>query len=121
MKGKWVCNLLGKILLKKAEVHKDDLKERSDAEIQRSGQPLCIHELYNGEGARPFLHEENMLYRGLSLVSGFPSDLVLDEHLLKSTSCVEYGFVGEFNLSVTILQCTQLRVRACWLIFPPMC
>ena len=69
-------------MVKKAEIHKDDLKERSDAEIQRSGQPLCIYEPYNGEGAWPFLHEGNTLYRGLSLVSGFSSDLVLDEHLL---------------------------------------
>lgn len=56
-------------MVKKTEVHKDDLKERSDAEIQRSGQPLCIYEPYHGEGAWAFLHDENTLYRGVSLVS----------------------------------------------------
>ena len=56
-------------MVKKAEVHKDDLKERTDSEILRSGQPLCIYELYDGKGTWPFLHDENTLYRGLSLVS----------------------------------------------------
>ncbi|XP_073396654.1 uncharacterized protein [Physcomitrium patens] len=54
-------------MVKKTEVHKDDLKERSDAEIQRSGQPLCIYEPYHGTGAWPFLHDENTLYRAISL------------------------------------------------------
>lgn len=58
-------------MVKKAEVHKDDLKEQSDAEIQRSGQPLCIYEPYHGEGAWAFLHNDNTLYRGVSLVSNF--------------------------------------------------
>lgn len=56
-------------MVKKTEVHRDDLKERTDGEIQRSGQPLCIYEPYHGEGAWPFLHDENNLYRGVSLVS----------------------------------------------------
>jgi hypothetical protein len=30
---------------------------------------LCIYEPYHGKGAWPFLHVENTLYRGLSLVS----------------------------------------------------
>lgn len=56
-------------MIRKTEVRKDELKERSDAEIQRSAQPLCIYEPYHGKGAWPFLHVENTIYRGLSLVS----------------------------------------------------
>lgn len=66
-------------MVKKTEVHKDDLKERSDAEIQRSGQPLCIYEPYHGEGSWAFLHDENTLYRGLSLVSNSLSALAINK------------------------------------------
>ncbi|XP_024359045.1 uncharacterized protein [Physcomitrium patens] len=54
-------------MIRKTEVRKDELKERSDAEIQRNAQPLTIYEPYHGKGAWPFLHEENTLFRGLSL------------------------------------------------------
>ena len=56
-------------MVRKTEVHKDDLKERSDEELERTGQPLCIYEPYHGKGAWPFLHKENSLYRGLAIVS----------------------------------------------------
>ena len=56
-------------MVRKAEVHKDDLKERSNEELERTGQPLCIYEPYHGKGAWPFLHKENSLYRGLTIVS----------------------------------------------------
>lgn len=58
-------------MIRKTEVRKDELKERSDAEIQRNAQPLTIYEPYHGKGAWPFLHEENTLFRGLSLVRNF--------------------------------------------------
>lgn len=58
-------------MIRKTEVRKDELKERSDAQIQRGAQSLCIYEPYHGRGAWPFLHTDNYtLYRGLSLVSG---------------------------------------------------
>lgn len=56
-------------MIRKTEVRKDELKERSDAQIHRGAQSLCIYEPYHGRGAWPFLHVENTLYRGLSLVS----------------------------------------------------
>lgn len=40
--------------------------ERDEGELERTGQPVCIYEIYNGAGAWPFLHHGS-LYRGLSL------------------------------------------------------
>ncbi|CAH1420920.1 unnamed protein product [Lactuca virosa] len=53
---------------KKADRNKNDLHERDDGELQRTGQPLCIYEPYFGQGAWPFLHHES-LYRGFGLTS----------------------------------------------------
>lgn len=41
---------------------------RDEGELERTGQPICIYEIYNGAGGWPFLHHGS-LYRGLSLVS----------------------------------------------------
>ncbi|KAL9663139.1 hypothetical protein QQ045_027978 [Rhodiola kirilowii] len=51
---------------KKADRFKNDLHEREDGELERTGQPLCIYEPYYGEGAWPFLHHKS-LYRGIGL------------------------------------------------------
>lgn len=51
---------------KKADRNKNDLHERDDGELERTGQPLCIYEPYFGQGAWPFLHHES-LYRGFGL------------------------------------------------------
>nr|XP_043613624.1 uncharacterized protein LOC122585562 [Erigeron canadensis] len=51
---------------KKAEKLKSEANERDEGELERTGQPLCIYEVYNGAGAWPFLHHGS-LYRGLSL------------------------------------------------------
>ncbi|KAL4575261.1 hypothetical protein LXL04_022103 [Taraxacum kok-saghyz] len=51
---------------KKAEKLKSEANERDEGELERTGQPLCIYEIYNGAGAWPFLHHGS-LYRGLSL------------------------------------------------------
>ncbi|KAJ4979255.1 hypothetical protein NE237_010035 [Protea cynaroides] len=40
--------------------------ERDEGELERTGQSLCIYEIYSGRGAWPFLHSGS-LYRGLSL------------------------------------------------------
>ncbi|XP_057980829.1 uncharacterized protein LOC131166364 [Malania oleifera] len=45
---------------------KNDLHERDDGELERTGQPLCIYEPYFGEGVWPFLHHTS-LYRGIGL------------------------------------------------------
>ncbi|KAJ9563366.1 hypothetical protein OSB04_008526 [Centaurea solstitialis] len=51
---------------KKADRNRNDLHERDDGELERTGQPLCIYEPYFGQGAWPFLHR-GPLYRGLGL------------------------------------------------------
>ncbi|XP_027334148.1 uncharacterized protein LOC113848922 isoform X2 [Abrus precatorius] len=53
---------------KKADRLKNDLHERDDGELERTGQPLCIYEPYFGEGSWPFLHQGS-LYRGVGLSS----------------------------------------------------
>ncbi|KAJ9553758.1 hypothetical protein OSB04_017803 [Centaurea solstitialis] len=52
---------------KKVEKLKFEANERDEGELERTGQPLCIYEIYNGAGAWPFLHHGS-LYRGLSLL-----------------------------------------------------
>ncbi|PSS03984.1 Glycosyl transferase, family 1 protein [Actinidia chinensis var. chinensis] len=51
---------------KRADRSKNELREREDRELERTGQPLCIYEPYFGEGTWPFLHHTS-LYRGLGL------------------------------------------------------
>ncbi|KAK9068327.1 hypothetical protein SSX86_012438 [Deinandra increscens subsp. villosa] len=51
---------------KKADRSKNDLHERDDGELERTGQPLCIYEPYFGQGSWPFLHYKS-LYRGIGL------------------------------------------------------
>ncbi|XP_057471754.1 uncharacterized protein LOC130760449 isoform X1 [Actinidia eriantha] len=51
---------------RKAEKLKAEGNERDEGELERTGQALCIYEIYNGAGAWPFLHHSS-LYRGLSL------------------------------------------------------
>ncbi|CAL5397632.1 unnamed protein product [Camellia sinensis] len=51
---------------KRVDRSKNDLHERDDRELERTGQPLCIYEPYLGEGTWPFLHNTS-LYRGLGL------------------------------------------------------
>nr|XP_016450929.1 PREDICTED: uncharacterized protein LOC107775689 [Nicotiana tabacum] len=51
---------------RKAEKLRFETNERDEGELERTGQPVCIYEVYNGAGAWPFLHHGS-LYRGLSL------------------------------------------------------
>ncbi|KAI7735320.1 hypothetical protein M8C21_029737 [Ambrosia artemisiifolia] len=51
---------------KKADRSKNDLHERDDGELERTGQPLCIYEPYFGQGSWPFLHNKSV-YRGIGL------------------------------------------------------
>ncbi|KAE8721467.1 rRNA-processing protein FCF1-like protein [Hibiscus syriacus] len=53
---------------KKADRARNDLHERDERELERTGQLLCIYEPYYGEGTWPFLHR-NSLYRGFGLSS----------------------------------------------------
>ncbi|XP_071721823.1 uncharacterized protein [Rutidosis leptorrhynchoides] len=51
---------------KKAEKLNFELNERDEGELERTGQPVCIYEIYVGRGTWQFLHHGS-LYRGLSL------------------------------------------------------
>ncbi|PRQ56452.1 putative glycosyl transferase, family 1 [Rosa chinensis] len=51
---------------RKAEKLKFEANERDEGELERTGQPVCIYEIYIGSGSWPFLHHGS-LYRGLSL------------------------------------------------------
>ncbi|KAF3620090.1 Glycosyl transferase family 1 protein isoform 2 [Capsicum annuum] len=53
---------------KRADRSRNDLRERDEGELERTGQPLCIYEPYFGQGTWPFLHSTS-LYRGLGLSS----------------------------------------------------
>ncbi|KAK1283554.1 hypothetical protein QJS10_CPB21g00300 [Acorus calamus] len=52
--------------VKRVEKSKFEENERDEGELVRTGQPLCIYEIYRGTGAWPFLHS-GALYRGISL------------------------------------------------------
>ncbi|KAK4766182.1 hypothetical protein SAY87_007824 [Trapa incisa] len=51
---------------RKSEKLNFESNERDEGELERTGQPVCIYEIYGGPGAWPFLHHGS-LYRGLSL------------------------------------------------------
>ncbi|XP_050386595.1 uncharacterized protein LOC126802922 [Argentina anserina] len=51
---------------RKAEKLRFEANERDEGELERTGQPVCIYEIYIGFGTWPFLHHGS-LYRGLSL------------------------------------------------------
>ncbi|XP_052187071.1 uncharacterized protein LOC127797913 [Diospyros lotus] len=51
---------------RKSEKLKFEANERDEGELERTGQAMCIYEIYSGTGAWPFLHHGS-LYRGLSL------------------------------------------------------
>ncbi|KAL2892098.1 NAD-dependent malic enzyme [Bienertia sinuspersici] len=53
---------------RRADHLKNDVHERDDGELERTGQPLCIYEPYLGEGTWPFLHHRP-LYRGIGLAA----------------------------------------------------
>lgn len=55
---------------RKSEKLKFEANERDEGELERTGQTVCIYEIYGGAGSWPFLHHGS-LYRGLSLVSSF--------------------------------------------------
>ncbi|XP_062205511.1 uncharacterized protein LOC133907474 [Phragmites australis] len=54
---------------RKSERLKPEGNERDEGELERTGQPVCIYEIYTGEGAWPFLHRGS-LYRGITLSKG---------------------------------------------------
>ncbi|KAK6945574.1 hypothetical protein RJ641_013118 [Dillenia turbinata] len=59
---------------KRADRSRNDLHERDDGELERTGQPLCIYEPFYGEGTWPFLHNK-ALHRGIGLLSSSCTNL----------------------------------------------
>ncbi|CAI9101206.1 OLC1v1038475C3 [Oldenlandia corymbosa var. corymbosa] len=53
---------------RRADRIKNDVHERDEGELERTGQPLTIYEPFIGEGTWPFLHHTS-LYRGFGLSS----------------------------------------------------
>ncbi|XP_024521432.1 uncharacterized protein LOC9644816 [Selaginella moellendorffii] len=53
--------------VKRVEREKFENHERDDGELERTGQPLCIYETYDGNSGWASLHQNYPLYRGLSL------------------------------------------------------
>ncbi|CAN1237559.1 hypothetical protein LINGRAPRIM_LOCUS1903 [Linum grandiflorum] len=53
---------------RRADRIRNDLHERDEGELERTGQPLSIYEPYFGEGTWSFLHSRS-LYRGICLSS----------------------------------------------------
>ncbi|PKA48054.1 hypothetical protein AXF42_Ash015817 [Apostasia shenzhenica] len=51
---------------KKSEKLRFEMNERDEGELERTGQSLCIYEIYGGQGAWDFLHHGS-LYRGITL------------------------------------------------------
>ncbi|KAH0980901.1 hypothetical protein GBA52_008078 [Prunus armeniaca] len=51
---------------RKVEKLRFEANERDEGELERTGQSVCIYEIYSGSGTWPFLHHGS-LYRGLSL------------------------------------------------------
>lgn len=68
---------------RKAEKLRFEANERDEGELERTGQPVCIYEIYIGSGTWPFLHHGS-LYRGLSLVS--PCSFILNFDFLISNT-----------------------------------
>uniref|UniRef100_J3N4M0 Glycosyl transferase family 1 domain-containing protein n=1 Tax=Oryza brachyantha TaxID=4533 RepID=J3N4M0_ORYBR len=54
---------------RKSERLRPEGNERDEGELERTGQPVCVYEIYSGEGAWPFLHHGS-LYRGITLSKG---------------------------------------------------
>ncbi|XP_050237240.1 uncharacterized protein LOC126686964 isoform X2 [Mercurialis annua] len=51
---------------KRVDRSRNELHERDERELERTGQPLCIYEPYLGEATWSFLHSSS-LYRGIGL------------------------------------------------------
>ncbi|KAJ4802999.1 UDP-Glycosyltransferase superfamily protein [Rhynchospora pubera] len=51
---------------RKAEKAKPEKHERDEGELERTGEPVCIYEIYDGGGSWSFLHHGSF-YRGITL------------------------------------------------------
>nr|CAD1834106.1 unnamed protein product [Ananas comosus var. bracteatus] len=86
--------------VKKADRARNELHERDDRELERTGQPLCIYEPYFGEGTWPFLHQTS-LYRGIGLTfrgrrPGF-DDIDASSRLPLLTNAYYRDVLGEYG------------------------
>lgn len=105
---------------KKADRLKNELHERDDGELERTGQPLCIYEPYSGEGSWPFLHKRS-LYRGVSLSgkgrrSG-RDDFDASSRLPLLNNAYYRDVLGEFGTFFAIANRIDRLHRSAWIGF----
>ncbi|KAL5062353.1 hypothetical protein RYX36_024090 [Vicia faba] len=105
---------------KKADRLKNELHERDDGELERTGQPLCIYEPYFGEGSWPFLHKRS-LYRGVSLSgkgrrSG-RDDFDASSRLPLLNNAYYRDVLGEFGTFFAIANRIDRLHRSAWIGF----
>lgn len=75
---------------RKAERLRFETNERDEGELERTGKPICIYEVYDGTGAWSFLHHSS-LYRGLSLVSSCGLFHMFQFHMVSSQFLASLG------------------------------
>lgn len=75
---------------RKAERLRFETNERDEGELERTGKPICIYEVYDGTGAWSFLHRSS-LYRGLSLVSSCGLFHMFQFHMVSSRFLASLG------------------------------
>ena len=94
---------------RKSEKLKFEANERDEGELERTGQPVSIYEIYNGAGAWPFMHHGS-LYRGLSLVRSI--------HLLFLSSHTFHLLI----VSVFLVNCIRISsTHLCFFKTTPIC
>ncbi|KAE9595449.1 hypothetical protein Lal_00031236 [Lupinus albus] len=105
---------------KKADRLKNDLHERDDGELERTGQPLCIYEPYFGEGSWPFLHQKS-LYRGVGLSTKGRrrgrDDVVASSRLPLLTDAYYRDVLGEYGAFFAIANRIDHLHKNAWVGF----
>ncbi|XP_059309603.1 uncharacterized protein LOC132060641 [Lycium ferocissimum] len=92
---------------RKAENLQFETNERDEGELERTGQAVCIYEVYDETGAWPFLHHGS-LYSGLSLVSSCGLFYIFQFHMVSSRFLLYLGAEMEFLR----IQCYMLYIFA---------
>ncbi|XP_009416403.2 uncharacterized protein LOC103997010 [Musa acuminata AAA Group] len=106
--------------VKRAERASNELHERDERELERTGQPLCIYEPYFGEGTWPFLHQTS-LYRGISLSSvgrrPEADDIDASSHLPILRDGYYRDVLGEYGAFFTLAYQIDSIHKNAWIAF----
>ncbi|KAL9999469.1 putative glycosyl transferase, family 1 [Helianthus debilis subsp. tardiflorus] len=105
---------------KKADRSKNDLHERDDGELERTGQPLCIYEPYFGQGSWPFLHNKS-IYRGIGLSTKGrrpkKDDIDAPSRLALLNTPYYRDTLGDFGAFFAIANCIDRIHKNAWIGF----